>query len=71
MEGSKKYFVGGNWKSNGTTKFLKEMIEDVLNKMEYNRDKVGMYHQFNILIIYYRGLHCSSVHSFTNCETDT
>ena len=44
MEGSKKYFVGGNWKSNGTTKFLKEMVEDVLNKMEYNRDKVGKYH---------------------------
>lgn len=47
METHRKYFVGGNWKCNGTLAFVKEMIEGTLNKMEYHHDKVGktlLYH---------------------------
>jgi len=33
--------VGGNWKSNGTMAFAKEFVEGTLNKMEFNKDKVG------------------------------
>jgi triosephosphate isomerase len=30
---ARKLFVGGNWKSNGTIKFVKEHIADVINKL--------------------------------------
>ena len=34
------YFVGGNWKCNGTQAFLKEMIENTLNKVEFDVARV-------------------------------
>ncbi len=40
MEAQRQYFVGGNWKCNGTTAFLKEMFEGTLNKVEYDHDRV-------------------------------
>lgn len=42
VEGSvtRQYFVGGNWKCNGTVAFLKDMVENTLNKVEYNQDRV-------------------------------
>lgn len=43
MEHQRKYFVGGNWKCNGTLSFVKEMVEGTINKMEFNKDKVGKY----------------------------
>ena len=46
MEHQRKYFVGGNWKSNGSQKFVKEHIENVINKIEYNQDKAGNFIQF-------------------------
>ena len=33
---SRQYFVGGNWKSNGTQAFLKDTFETILNKVEFN-----------------------------------
>jgi triosephosphate isomerase (TIM) len=36
----KQYFVGGNWKCNGTQSFLKDMIENTLNKVVYDPSKV-------------------------------
>jgi len=36
VESKRKYFVGGNWKSNGTTKFVRDMINDTLNKMKFD-----------------------------------
>ena len=36
----KQYFVGGNWKSNGTQAFLKDLIENTLNKVEYDPTRV-------------------------------
>lgn len=32
----RKYIVGGNWKSNGNVTFVREMINEVLNKMRYD-----------------------------------
>jgi hypothetical protein len=40
VESHRQYFVGGNWKCNGSVAFTKEMIEGTLNKMEYNHDRV-------------------------------
>lgn len=34
------YFVGGNWKCNGTVAFLKDMIENTLNKVDFDPTKV-------------------------------
>lgn len=36
----RKLFVGGNWKSNGTLKFVTEHIETVVNKLDFKADKV-------------------------------
>ena len=36
----RQYFVGGNWKCNGTQAFLKTMIEGTMNAIEYNHDRV-------------------------------
>jgi triosephosphate isomerase len=33
-------FVGGNWKSNGTLAFIKEMATNMLNKLEYDQKKL-------------------------------
>ncbi len=47
----RQYFVGGNWKCNGTQTFLKDMIENTLNKVEYDPSKVCKYLHNLILII--------------------
>ena len=39
---SRKLYIGGNWKSNGDLKFVKEHIENVINKLEYDPDKVDV-----------------------------
>jgi triosephosphate isomerase len=52
MVESKKYLVGGNWKSNGTLASVKDLVEGVLNKLEYNRDKVGKYKFLNFLTLH-------------------
>ena len=39
-QNQRQYFVGGNWKCNGTVAFTKEMIEGTLNKVEYNKERV-------------------------------
>ena len=36
----RQYFVGGNWKCNGTQAFLKDIIENTLNKVEYDPTRV-------------------------------
>lgn len=42
MESKKvrKFYVGGNWKSNGTLKFVKEHIDAVVNKLVFDPEKV-------------------------------
>jgi triosephosphate isomerase len=39
-EVKRQYFVGGNWKCNGTQAFAKELIETTLNRVEYDQARV-------------------------------
>jgi len=41
-ESVKKLFVGGNWKSNNTLAESKKLIEDVLNKIEFDENRVDV-----------------------------
>ena len=34
--------VGGNWKCNGTVQSIKDLVNDVLNKAEYDHEKVDV-----------------------------
>merc|ERR1712087_172979 len=36
----RKYIVGGNWKSNGTIEFVRDMCSKTLNTMKFDQDKV-------------------------------
>jgi triosephosphate isomerase len=36
----RKYIVGGNWKSNGTIEFVRDMCSKTLNTMQYDQEKV-------------------------------
>lgn len=36
----RKYLVGGNWKSNGNVTFVREMINEVLNKIKFEPKKL-------------------------------
>ncbi len=38
----KRYLVGGNWKSNGSVTFVRDMINNVLNKMKYDENKLDV-----------------------------
>ena len=37
----RKYFLGGNWKCNGTTAFCKDIIENMINDFEYDTNQLG------------------------------
>jgi triosephosphate isomerase len=37
----RKYFIGGNWKCNGNQASVKELIENTINKLEFDQNKVG------------------------------
>lgn len=36
----RKMIVGGNWKSNGTVQSIKDLVNDVLNKAEFDTERV-------------------------------
>ena len=55
MESARKYFVGGNWKCNGTVDKNRELITEVINKLEFDTSKVGM---FLLIFNYFYGLWC-------------
>lgn len=38
---TRKYFIGANWKSNGTTQVAKEMIQYMINSFEYDTKLIG------------------------------
>lgn len=38
--GARKLLVGGNWKSNGSRKFVKDFAKSVLNNIKYDSNKV-------------------------------
>jgi triosephosphate isomerase (TIM) len=40
MVDSRKYIVGGNWKSNGSVDFVRQQCTEVLNGMKFDQSKV-------------------------------
>ena len=40
MEGARKYIIGGNWKCNGSVEKNRTLINDVINKLEFDSEKV-------------------------------
>jgi hypothetical protein len=39
----RKLFLGANWKSNGTTAFVKDIISHLINTLQYDPSKIGKY----------------------------
>ena len=37
----RKYFLAANWKSNGTTHFVKDIVQNLINSFEYDPSKLG------------------------------
>ena len=37
----RKFFIGANWKCNGTTDFVREYIKNMVNDLQYDANKVG------------------------------
>ena len=37
----RKFFLGANWKCNGTTAFCKDIVENMINDFEYDDSKLG------------------------------
>ena len=37
----RKYFLGANWKCNGTTAFVRDIINNLINDLEYDENKLG------------------------------
>ena len=40
MDGRRKYIIGGNWKSNGSVDFVRELCTKTLNEMKFDPSKV-------------------------------
>jgi hypothetical protein len=57
MESTKRrYFLGANWKCNGSTLFIKDIITHLINTFEYDTKKMGksantLYHKPTVLFI--------------------
>ena len=37
----RRLFIGGNWKSNNTLAQTKDLVENTLNKIKFDQNKVG------------------------------
>ena len=37
----RRYFLGANWKCNGTTAFVKDIVSHLINDLEYDQQKLG------------------------------
>lgn len=40
MVESRKYIIGGNWKSNGSVDFVRQLCTETLNNMKFDQNKV-------------------------------
>lgn len=38
----RRYFLGANWKCNGTTAFLKDIVNNLFNDVEYDKNKLDI-----------------------------
>ena len=43
---TRKYFLAANWKSNGNTQFVKEIVGHLINSFEYDPKKIGTNNYF-------------------------
>ena len=45
MEGAveRKKIIGGNWKCNGTVQSIRELVTNVLNKIQFSPDRVEVF----------------------------
>ena len=59
MGTTRKFFVGANWKSNGSMEFCKQFTNDVLNKLEFDPTKVDV-------VIAPTALHVLAIKKLTN-----
>lgn len=41
QERKRRYFIGANWKCNGNTAFVKEIVSHLINDLEYDKNKLG------------------------------
>ena len=41
-ETKRKFLLAANWKCNGTTAFVKDIITHLFNSFEYDKDKLGI-----------------------------
>jgi triosephosphate isomerase len=42
MDTSRKVFIGGNWKSNNTLKQSQLLVENVINKLDFDPARTGI-----------------------------
>jgi triosephosphate isomerase len=40
MQANRRLIIGGNWKCNLTQNSVASLVDNVLNKLEYNKEKV-------------------------------
>ena len=39
---TRKYFIGANWKSNGKTHFVKDIVTNLINSFEFDPTKLDL-----------------------------
>ena len=40
-QNKRRYFLGANWKCNGSTAFVKDIVTHLINDLEYDQEKLG------------------------------
>jgi triosephosphate isomerase len=39
---NRKYFIGANWKNNGTTEFVKDYVSSLVNQLNWDTRKLDL-----------------------------
>jgi len=42
IQNRRRYFLGANWKCNGTTSFVRDIISNLINDLEYDQSKLDI-----------------------------
>lgn len=45
IQNKRRYFLGANWKCNGNTPFVKDIITNLINSFAYDKSKLGIYNK--------------------------
>jgi hypothetical protein len=46
----RKYWLGCNWKCNGSIQFIKDSVKNMINDVEYNQKHLGKFINFTLQI---------------------